>query len=194
MQSTLNSLSKHFLNRLKSKNLSAEEYRYAAASVIEKLSTAMLNQVTETWQGRVGFLSNEITTHTQILRNRGKESFIIGKANQFLQESRKHEINSVKEELNQHKYVIVTKPEAYQKFRRYNSDLFHPEGVILHHNFQEYLTSHQISLPSKPFGKKVLDQYRAQRKERALHSAEKELGISGRIINWEEYLRLSSHE
>lgn len=29
------------------------------------------------------------------------------------------------------------------------------------YNFEEYLTSHKIPLPSKPFGKKVLDQYRA---------------------------------
>lgn len=29
------------------------------------------------------------------------------------------------------------------------------------YNFQEYLASREISLPSKPFGKKVLDQYRA---------------------------------
>lgn len=27
-------------------------------------------------------------------------------------------------------------------------------------NFEEYLAAHQISLPSKPFGKKILDQYR----------------------------------
>ena len=29
------------------------------------------------------------------------------------------------------------------------------------YNFQEYLASHEIPVPSKPFGKKVLDQYRA---------------------------------